>query len=350
MNSKRLLLIPILLAVIASAASAQRGPTITERSRNSGTLKNAWMEVVAPTVRSTVRLRIDGKDVALGTIVSADGLILSKHSELFAAPTVVLHDGRELPAKLVGVSQKHDLALLRVEARDLTPAKFADAKNVVVGQFLASVGVTQAPLSLGVVSVPRRKIPGKGGLLGVRLEPAEGGVRIARVERGSGADRAGLRDDDLLLSIDDEDADSPDRVVTYLRERSPGDVVVVRVQRGDKEVVAHATLGERPTFGEGRNDIQNRMGGELSRRNGDFPEVIQHDTVLRPTDCGGPVVDLDGRVLGINIARAGRVESYAIPSDVLLPLIDELKSGKMPGTWAPQPQPAEPLPMTRPRR
>lgn len=346
---------PILVALTILAwmvpAWAQRSPTVTERSRNSGTLKNAWIDAVAAAAQSTVRLRIDGKDVALGTIVSEDGLILSKHTELYAAPTVILPDGRAVVASLVGVSEKHDLALLRVQARGLTPARFADAKGLFVGQFLASVGTTRAPQSLGVVSVPRRKIPGKGGLLGVRLEPAEVGVRIARVERGSGADRAGIRDNDLLLSIDEEEADSPDRVVTYLRERSPGDVVVVRVQRGDKELVVQATLGERPAPGGGRNEIQNRMGGELSRRNGDFPEVIQHDTVLRPADCGGPVVDLDGRIVGINIARAGRVESYAIPADQLPTLIERLKSGTMPGTWAPAPAPTpEAGPTTRPRR
>lgn len=351
MSSTRPLLLLAVFLAAATPALAQRSATVTERSRNSGTLKNAWIDAVSAAAKSTVRLRIDGKDVALGTIVSEDGLILSKHSELHAPPTVILPGGKSLVASLVGVSEKHDLALLRVEAQGLTPAKFADASGLFVGQFLASVGTTQAPLSLGVVSVPRRKIPGKGGLLGVRLEPAEGGVRIARVERGSGADRAGLRDDDLLLSIDDEDTDTPDRVVTYLRERSPGDVVVVRVQRGDKEIIARATLGERPAIPGGRSEIQNRMGGELSRRNGDFPEVIQHDTVLRPVDCGGPIVDLDGDVVGINIARAGRVESYAVPADVLPPLIEQLKSGRMPGTWAPPPEPKpQSAPTTRPGR
>ena len=34
------------------------------------------------------------------------------------------------------------------------------------------------------------------------------------------------------------------------------------------------------------------MGVGVSKRSDDFPMVIQHDTVLRPVDCGGPVVDL----------------------------------------------------------
>ena len=45
--------------------------------------------------------------------------------------------------------------------------------------------------------------------------------------------------------------------------------------------------------------------------------ILQHDSVLKPSECGGPLVDLDGKVVGINIARAGRTETYAIPSEVV---------------------------------
>jgi serine protease Do len=70
------------------------------------------------------------------------------------------------------------------------------------------------------------------------------------------------------------------------------------------------------------------MGSELSQRRAGFPVVLQHDGVIRPTDCGGPLVDLDGRVVGINIARAGRVESYAVPSEAVIPLLGDLMAGK----------------------
>jgi serine protease Do len=50
--------------------------------------------------------------------------------------------------------------------------------------------------------------------------------------------------------------------------------------------------------------------------------------VIRPSDCGGPLVDLDGKVLGINIARAGRVETWALPGDVIQPILKDLKAGK----------------------
>jgi serine protease Do len=63
---------------------------------------------------------------------------------------------------------------------------------------------------------------------------------------------------------------------------------------------------------------------------------------LKPSDCGGPVVDLDGRTIGINIARAGRVESYAIPAAAVRSMIADLESGKLapaPPTSRPTTQP-----------
>jgi serine protease Do len=53
--------------------------------------------------------------------------------------------------------------------------------------------------------------------------------------------------------------------------------------------------------------------------------AFQHDTVLRPADCGGPIVDLDGRVIGFNIARAGRTESYALPAVEVNKVLDQLR-------------------------
>ena len=86
----------------------------------------------------------------------------------------------------------------------------------------------------------------------------------------------------------------------------------------------------------GRGDLMNEMGGPLSERRNGFPMILQHDTVLRPSDCGGPLVDLDGKVIGINIARAGWSETYAAPAEAVLGLMYDLMSGKL----APKPSPA----------
>ena len=77
-------------------------------------------------------------------------------------------------------------------------------------------------------------------------------------------------------------------------------------------------------FRPSREEFQNQLGGDLSQRRFGFPAAFQHDTVVKPTDCGSPLVNLDGKVVGINIARAGRTETYAIDQETILGLVDEM--------------------------
>ncbi len=50
--------------------------------------------------------------------------------------------------------------------------------------------------------------------------------------------------------------------------------------------------------------------------------------VLQPEECGGPLTDLDGHVVGLDIAPSGRVESLAIPAADLKSLLAEVTKGK----------------------
>jgi S1-C subfamily serine protease len=59
------------------------------------------------------------------------------------------------------------------------------------------------------------------------------------------------------------------------------------------------------------------VNGARNIRLSGFEEVLQHDTVLNPDQCGGPLLNSDGQVIGVNIARAGRVVSYALPSSLV---------------------------------
>jgi hypothetical protein len=57
-----------------------------------------------------------------------------------------------------------------------------------------------------------------------------------------------------------------------------------------------------------------RMGGEISRVRDSFPSALQTDMRVRTDQVGGPVVDLQGRVLGITLARADRTRSFIMPA------------------------------------
>ena len=71
---------------------------------------------------------------------------------------------------------------------------------------------------------------------------------------------------------------------------------------------------------ESEND--SKVNGPRNVRLTGFDRAIQHDTVLDPDECGGPILDTAGNVVGLNIARAGRVVSYALPSSLLTPIIN----------------------------
>lgn len=71
------------------------------------------------------------------------------------------------------------------------------------------------------------------------------GVRLSSVLSGSPAEAAGLQREDIVLSIDGDE--TPD-LVTYsevLRGHEPGDIVQVRVRRGDVEMTLEAELEAR---------------------------------------------------------------------------------------------------------
>jgi serine protease Do len=310
--------------------------------RNSPKVLQAFRSVVARPSQSTVRVLCQGKETALGTVVRADGYILTKASELKGTPVCKFKNGKELPARVVGIEPKNDLALLKVEATGLTPIEWRHSKQAAVGNWIASPGITEDPVAIGVVSVATRNpskmelammggapIPPNAGYLGVGLEPADEGPKISQVVPGGPAARAGFQAGDIVLAVAGTKVPDPEKLVKAIQNFKPGDQVVLKVKRGDEELELKAKLEKRPANGMDRADFQNRMGSTLSNRRGGFQTILQHDTIIKPTDCGGPLVDLDGKAVGINIARAGRTESYALPSELVQSQLPDLLSGKL---------------------
>jgi serine protease Do len=339
-TSRRYISILALIALLCMSVSpvqAQRGRRLRDRSatRTSPGVLAAFREVVAGPAKSLVRVQCDDKDVALGTIVEADGWVLTKASQLAAKPVCKLSDGRTFEAKVVGVDSPHDLALLKIDVKGLSPVQWKSSKLAAPGDWVASPGLSRDPVGIGVVSVAARRVSPreyprtKGGYLGISggTDNAEPGVRVREVQPRSAAARAGLEADDLIIAIAGKPVRDIESLQSILGRYRPRDEMTITVKRDGKEKELKATLDKWPAQAL-RSDIQNSMGSELSEKRVGFPNVLQHDTVLRPTDCGGPIVDLDGKTVGINIARAGRTESYAIPSDTVLSLLKDLKSGK----------------------
>jgi serine protease Do len=288
-------------------------------------VRAAFRDVIDDAAAATVAVNCDGKRRGLGGVIGADGWILTKATPLCDKVTVVLPDGRELPGVTVGTNHDYDLALVKIDARDLPTLNLTDATVPPIGAWLASVGLERDPVAIGVVSVAPREIPPQPGVLGVLLDQTDANRPIVeQVFEESAASAAGVQPGDRIFSVDGVATPTRDELVARVRSFNPGDRVTLKIERRSETITLQATLqGTFPGI-EGRSEFQNNLGGRLSVRRFGFPVALQHDSVLRPDDCGGPVVDLDGRVIGFNIARAGRTESYTIPTGAIRDVIAEL--------------------------
>lgn len=288
-------------------------------------VRAAFRDVVKDASRSVVVVRCEKKQLALGGVVGADGWILTKATPLCENIKCQLADGPELPAVIVGQNAEYDLALLKIDANDLAPLDLSDATPPAVGAWLATVGTLKDPVAVGVVSVGVRTIPPQAGMLGVLLESAGNRPIVVKVVPESGAAKAGVKMNDRITKVNGDDTGTREHLIDLVRKHNPGDQVELTIERDGKTITLQATLsGNFPGIPMGRSEFQNSLGGHLSVRRFGFPKALQHDTVLRPEDCGGPVVDLDGRVAGFNIARAGRTESYAIPAAAVREVVAKL--------------------------
>jgi serine protease Do len=322
-------------AFIFSDGPAPAQGVSKELLRGNDKIVKLFREVVAEPSESTVRVQCNGKDVALGTVVGADGLILTKASELTGKIECRFKDGTTYIATTIGVHEPYDLALLKIDASKLKPIQWEDSKAARVGRWVASVAPADDPVAIGVISVATRGLkPGdqppkilatNSGFLGVGLDDAEGGAKIIDITGGSPAEKIGLKLNDIVISVNDKKVLGRESMINIILKYKPGDEVTLGVRRADKELTFKAKLAKRPS---GVNP-QELMGSALSNRRGGFPSILQHDTVIKPVDCGGPLVDLDGKVVGINIARAGRTESYAVPSEAVRELLPQLISGEL---------------------
>lgn len=304
---------------------------VPPQARNHEAILEAFRESVLPVRLGTVTVLDGDEQVALGTVVDREGLVLTKASELRGTPAVRLADGTRHAAEVVAVSEDHDLALLKIGRTDLEPVKWATVEPA-VGSLLATAGIGKRPVAVGVVSVASRPLRSRV-VLGVELRPAADMAIVDKVMPGSTAEKMGLRPDDVVTRVGDREVGVPRDLVEMLRERHPGETVEMAIRRGEETIALTARLeadGGLPSGRQGRFDRQNILAGDMSSRRVNFPEALQHDTVLKPEDCGGPLVNLDGEVVGINISRAGRIESYALTPALVGTVLEAMKKGQYP--------------------
>jgi S1-C subfamily serine protease len=116
--------------------------------------------------RRTRRGRAEG--AGSGVAISSDGFMLTSAHVVAGGSglSATFSDGRELSAEAVGSDALSDLAVVRVDARDLAPGQLGDADDLRVGQLVVAIG---SPMGLagtvtaGVVSALGRSLPTQSG-------------------------------------------------------------------------------------------------------------------------------------------------------------------------------------------
>lgn len=120
--------------------------------------------VVHITTRTSTRRGSVNGGLGSGVVVDQRGYIVTNNHVIENGSSIVvrLFDGRELPADLIGTFPESDIAVLKVEADDLKPARFADSEALKVGQWVLAVGSPfgfDQTVTAGIVSAK-----GRGGL------------------------------------------------------------------------------------------------------------------------------------------------------------------------------------------
>lgn len=263
-----------------------------------------------------------------GVIFSADGYIVTNNHVVDGATSlkVTTTDGQEYDAKVVGTDSQTDLAVIKIDAQNLTPVTLGSSDSLKVGDPAIAIGNPLGELggtvTTGIISATDRQItiddetmtllqtdaainPGNSGgglfnadgnLIGivnakesstgieglgfaipidgakdiitelmqngsVTSRPAlnvslydyssdnqngsskyKDGCYIVQVVKNGAADKAGLKQNDRIVSFDGQKISSTADVKAVLRKHKIGDKVQMRVERNDKEVTVEITL------------------------------------------------------------------------------------------------------------
>ncbi len=312
----------IAVAGLALPVNAQQ--SLDSAYRTTGTAVMAAFEAQRQVLQTSSAVILEGRrEIAYGIVISPEGHLLTKASEVVnvAGLAVTVDQTNYKDVKVLMVDPTWDVALLKIEASGLVPVVYAPTSAVPQGSWLAANGATSRTsrrLLAGIVSAKTREIPASGGAaLGVILNAKSKLLEVDAVNEKSGAKEAGLQKGDVILSLEGKKLKKLEEIAEILKERKAGSTVKLTYRRNGEEFTVDVRLAARGEMFTDQMNRNDQMSGRFSPRRSGFPRVMQHDILGSREVVGGPLLDLDGRCIGMNIARANRAESFAIPVEDL---------------------------------
>jgi len=317
--------------------------TIGSFEKRSASELKPYSAVVSPNQNSVVSIRDGGLLMCLGTIMSRDGYILTKASELHGAidPEVILPNGRRFKAQELASDYAFDLMLLKVDASDLQPVSLELERQSRVGDLAVLQNGKGEALMPTVISVKTHAMEGASkAFLGIRMKEEDNGVRVEHVIPGGAAHRNGMKTGDVILSLNGRPMNrtqtlngrpmtGTETLANAIAEFRPGDKITIRYMRGDKIRTIDILLTSKFINVDAMLPLYKNLefeGQFASTHAGGFPKAIQIDADVYPRQVGGPLLGLNGKALGIVIARADRFPAFAIPADAVATVFEQLKT------------------------
>ncbi|MDH4325573.1 MAG: DegQ family serine endoprotease [Betaproteobacteria bacterium] len=147
-----------------AAIVQQYGPAVVNIT-TSGTRKAAVQQVPLPFQFGVPQPEVPVQGQGSGFILSADGIVLTNAHVVQNTDevTVKLTDRREFSAKVLGSDAATDIAVLRIDARDLPVVKLGDPKRARVGDWVVAIGSPfgfENSVTAGIISAKSRSLPG----------------------------------------------------------------------------------------------------------------------------------------------------------------------------------------------
>jgi serine protease Do len=267
------------------------------------------------------------------------GLLLDQHhvatklSSLQPGEEILcrLHHGPEMSGRIVIADVAADLAILLLD----TPVpQTDDFKNLSLPQPMPKTKVydwafaitDDLPNSMiGIVTRVAHSESAIAGRLGAELLRSEDrGVTVKHVDPNSTTAQAGVQPGDLITAINERTVQTLDDVSQAMSSLQPGDWITFTTQRRSISARLTARLQNDPAERFERAEFLDGLSGELSPRRTGYASVLQTDLPISPVDCGRPLLNQQGEIIGMIIARRSRESTLALPLQTILDALDRL--------------------------
>lgn len=311
------------------------------------------------------------KNAGSGFFCSPDGHIMTNAHVVNNCDkiTIVLHDGQEVDAVLVGSDPHTDIALLKIESKEIATLPYlplGDSESVKIGELAFAIGsplLLKSTFTQGIISAKGRQnlhindledfiqstvqinrgnsggplLNAKGevigintaiasnsggymgisfsipinmaknimnqllekgsvtrGFLGVTLQPMDTdiakafglskpeGALISEVIPGSAADKAGLKQGDIILEYDNKPVKSSEGLKTEISLKAPGSTIQLKVKRNQETKKISVKLGSNSDNVMAENGIVQKLGLQVEALTEDYAKQLGY----KPTEEG----------------------------------------------------------------